>query len=241
MGMAHHSQKKIMNKLLFFKIAVLAAATLAPCSIAQVHQEHMEVRRETDHPPHPPQQAVCPHCGRAGEGQFFQGEHGHQGRRPMIREERRIFRLHPGDRQGDVLIRRPPTPPPPPGGPGGFGGGGIIRREFRGGGGPDAEHGRPDIRPFPEGERMQHLHEAIRHLREGGFPEIAERLEQQAARMREELRGREARGDSDSPQQLRKLEQERDELRKEVRKLRHELEEIRPSKEKKKEPVKEQN
>lgn len=77
---------------------------------------------------------------------------------------------------------------------------------------------RPD--PMAAEARLRHLREAVSHLRAAGMNEPAERLNQEAQRMEQQLRkGPEGRDGSASPEEIAKLRNEVQELRRMVRQL----------------------
>jgi hypothetical protein len=93
----------------------------------------------------------------------------------------------------------------------------------------------PDFRK-PDGEgpaRIRHTMEAVRHLRAAGLNEPAEKLEQHAARMKEEFQqrrggedGRDAGKDKgpDRSREVQELQEQVQKLSRELEKLRHEVE-----------------
>lgn len=133
------------------------------------------------------------------------------GDRRSIKPRRRveIERFEGPDGQRDVLIRRPPGPRSM-----------YPRGPMMGG---------PMMMPFPgppgaggaEG-RLQHLEEAIRHLRAGGFKEAAEKLQAQAEKMRESQQQ-----GGPNLEQVRDLQKAQKELRSDLEHLRKELDRLR--------------
>jgi hypothetical protein len=204
-----------MMKLILPKIAVLSALTFAPVLLGQDQEDHIKIIRKDG-----PEQMenVCPECG-------------------AVRGGKRVFLykkevVGPAGHDRDVIIRRHPAPPVPPHGPEGFAGGGAFGGRFSG------PADRLEIRRFEGGGPNEHLEEAIRHLREGGFPEMADKLETQAAKHRAQMEKREH-GEGGKGEAYEQLQRERESLQKELKKLRRELEEVR-SLEKHKEEEKEE-
>jgi hypothetical protein len=220
-----------MLKLILPKIAVLSALTFAPVLLGQDQEDHIKIIRKDG-----PEQMenVCPECGavRGGKRVFLYKKEGPR-KRPLLREESRVFRFEgPAGHERDVIIRRHPAPPVPPHGPEGFAGGGAFGGRFSG------PADRLEIRRFEGGGPNEHLEEAIRHLREGGFPEMADKLETQAAKHRAQMEKREH-GEGGKGEAYEQLQRERESLQEELKKLRRELEEVR-SLEKHKEEEKEE-